>query len=133
MLGKTRWYKDRKRLVENPFQEGWKLGRADVRTEKPSGRVTKPGKEGIKKQVRTASVLFVPRTENGELKRRLQIAEEEISAITGDRIKMVERAGRKLKSILHTPNPWSGVPVAEKLVLCVNMVVILSVNASKEI
>ena len=56
------------------------------------------------------TVLFVPRTVGGELARKLRQAEEEIEKITGDRIKIVERAGTMLKRILHKSNPWAGGP-----------------------
>ena len=114
LLGKTTWYKDKKKeddgtvpegrkASKSTVPEGWKAGASMRRSSQ-----VQPRNAGTKSQPKTVSVLFVPRTKNGELTTRLRLVEEEISAITGDRIKMVEKAGKKLKSILHTPNPWSG-------------------------
>ena len=61
-----------------------------------------------KKEIKPATVLFVPRTPGGDLARRLREAEMKISNLTGDRIKIVEKAGIKLESRLHKSNPWSG-------------------------
>ena len=49
--------------------------------------------------------MFVPRTPGGELVRRLREAEVELSKITGEKIKLVERSGKMLKRILRTTNP----------------------------
>ena len=43
------------------------------------------------------SVLFVPRTKNGELITKLREVENKMAEITGDRFKLVERAGRMVK------------------------------------
>ena len=56
------------------------------------------------------TVLFCPRTPNGELAIRLRKAEMEIEVITGDKIKIVERAGIMIKNILVKSNPWAGSP-----------------------
>ena len=121
LLGKTNWYKDKK--TKMCLKDGKTADPVTLCEKgKPKKMCQKDGKlppvktnqqdgssqEGRKVQPKTISVLFVPRTENGELARRLRQAEEEMSAITGDKIKIVERAGRKLKSILLTANPWSG-------------------------
>ena len=39
---------------------------------------------------------------------RLQRAEERISKLTGEKVRMVERAGRTVKQMLHKSNHWSG-------------------------
>ena len=60
------------------------------------------------KKLEILTVLFVPRTPGGELAARLRSAENEISKITGDLVKIVESAGTKMKSQLHKSNPWAG-------------------------
>ena len=65
-------------------------------------------KNNKKKEIKPATVLFVPRTPAGELARRLREAEMKISNLTGDRIKIVEKAGLKVESRIHKSNPWSG-------------------------
>ena len=54
------------------------------------------------------TVLFVARTPGGELARRLRQAEAELAMIMGDKVKIVEKSGKMLKSILHRPNPMAG-------------------------
>ena len=34
-----------------------------------------------------------------------------ISKLTGDRVKIVERSGTMMKAILHKSNPWAGYTV----------------------
>ena len=53
-----------------------------------------------------ASVLFIERTVNGELARRLRTADEVLEEYVGDKVKIVERAGTQLKNLLCNPDPW---------------------------
>ena len=48
--------------------------------------------------------MFVPRTSGGELIARLRQAEEELSLVLGDKVKLVERTGKMLKRMLNTTN-----------------------------
>ena len=52
--------------------------------------------------------MFVPYTEHSELASRLRDNELKMEQLTGYRIKIVERGGRKLVDILHKANPWAG-------------------------
>ena len=62
-----------------------------------------------KKEDRTPiTVLFVPKTPGGILAKLMREAEEEIEKLTGDRVKVVERAGTMIKRILSKSNPWAG-------------------------
>ena len=47
-----------------------------------------------------STVLFVPPTPGGALAKQMQLRETQINSGTDDRIKVVERGGQKLKSIL---------------------------------
>ena len=93
LLNKTTWFKTSRKAVEESVMGG-KAGR----------KVT--GKAEQKTEVST--VLFVERTWNGELARRLKLAEAGISELTGDRVKVVEKSGTTLKDLLHQSNPWAG-------------------------
>ena len=54
------------------------------------------------------SVLFVPRTEGGELIKRLRKKEAELAEITEYRVKLVERSGTQIRKILCKKNPFAG-------------------------
>ena len=103
---KTNWFRKKRKDSEE--------GAEKVSTEK-----RKPSSEGKRwctqaaqanqaKTMQTVTVLFVPRTPGGELASRLRKAEEELSVITGDKIKIVEKTGVMMKRILHRSNPWAG-------------------------
>ena len=51
--------------------------------------------------------MFVPRTARGELTSRLRLGEQKVGKISNWKIKIVERGGDKLTSLLVTKNPWS--------------------------
>ena len=53
------------------------------------------------------SVLFVPHTTDSNLAKKLREKEETLKEITGNKIKIVERAGVKLQDIL-VRDPWKG-------------------------
>ena len=54
-----------------------------------------------------STVLFVPQTPHGELAQRLKLAEKELFKLCGTKVKIVERAGIGLKTVLVNPNPWA--------------------------
>ena len=53
------------------------------------------------------TVLFVEQTKGGELARRMRQAEEQLSRMTGWKVKIVEKSGKTLKQILVKSNPWA--------------------------
>ena len=61
---------------------------------------------GQKKEIK--SVIFVPHTRGSELAKNLREKEEKLQDVTGDRVKIVEKAGRKLENILASGDPWKG-------------------------
>ena len=83
LLGKSRWFKKKR---------------------KKEGKKSKKQKEESPEIV---TVIFVPQTPKGELAKRLQIVENKISKLTGERVKIVERGGTQVKQILVKSNPWS--------------------------
>ena len=106
LLGKTNWFKPRKckEQAEHPA----KAREAPLRRTNVTKRQAKPIQiDRSSKQMRTTSVLFVEQTPGGELARRYRQAEINLSAITGFRIKVVEKTGTAVKNILHKSNPWA--------------------------
>ena len=65
------------------------------------------------------SLIFVPKTVDGDLSKRLREIDRKISEVTGDQCKVVERSGTKLKQLLHKSNPWQNVKCGrEKFLIC---------------
>ena len=54
------------------------------------------------------AVIFVPQTEHSGLAKILRENEEEMLNVTGYKLKVVERAGKSLTSMLTKTNPWGG-------------------------
>jgi len=90
LLEKTNWYK------QKPKEE--KRGETRKRS---SGKVTPSPEENT-----AVSVMFCPQTPHGELARRLREAEKKLKEVTRDAVKIVERAGTKLRFLLHKSNPF---------------------------
>ena len=61
-----------------------------------------------KKEHPIKSVMYVPQTPGSELAKLLRTNEEQLAKITGNKVKIIERAGVKLQDILTTANPWRG-------------------------
>ena len=95
ILAKTSWYKARQKEEEEDGGEREKSRSGKGREEKPS-------------QSDPVSIMFTPRTPGGELTGRLREEEAKITAVTGDRVKFVERAGMMVKRALCKNNPWAG-------------------------
>ena len=91
MLGKTSWYKKKRKQEE-------------TRSPKPRGEA-KPSKNDID----TMSVLFVSYTPNGELVRQLREVMQSIENTLGFRVRIVEKCGTPLKLLFSPTNLWEGV------------------------
>ena len=122
LLESTTWYREEEgnneqAVVEREFTEsswesqknvegerGGKQGkkRAGVRR----GKVTKPRGRGNK--VPTKAVMFVPFTKGSQLAKQMRENEQMMEQMSGYRLKIVERGGIKLESILVKRNPWEG-------------------------
>ena len=63
--------------------------------------------KGMLESQEPISLLFIPRTVNGRLATRLRRKEEELQKTLGMKVKMVERGGDMLRSMLVRNNPWS--------------------------
>ena len=98
LMARTTWYKKKK--GEKLEMQNGKRGNPKNKQAGDIPQVPPP----------IMSVLFVPKTEGGELATRLRQEEEMVSRVTADKIKIQERSGRMLKSILHQSNPWAGEP-----------------------
>ena len=89
LLGKSNWFKTKRRRGKNSFQ---KYNNNNKRNQSPE----------------VVTVLFVNQTPNGALAKSLQKVESELSKLTNEKVKIVERSGTSVKQIFHKSNPWSG-------------------------
>ena len=105
LLGKSNWFRKKKDVTtEKPKRLDCANNRGP-HNKKPSTKLNQ-GKND-KMELKTTTVLFIEHTPNGELARRFREAEVELSRITGFKVKVVERNGASIKSILHKANPWA--------------------------
>ena len=91
LLGKGNWFVTKKR---SSFMD--------------KQRKSKTKEINKEKEKDYTTVLFVSQTPKGILAKRLQKAENDISKLTGDRVKVVERGGTSIRRILVKSNPWAG-------------------------
>merc|ERR1712218_515058 len=54
------------------------------------------------------SLMFVPYSQHSELIRRLKKVEATVSAVTGDKVVLAERSGKKLRDLLHKSDAFGG-------------------------
>ena len=73
---------------------------------KGSKPATKPCAAGVNNDPN--SLIFIDRTKDGELTRRLRKIETDLQRTLGDKIKIVEKAGDPLKNMLWKADPWDG-------------------------
>ena len=99
-MEKTTWYKDRKN--DDQDEDDRKIGKRGCKGGKVGDKSKKRGKSKIK------AVMFVPYTHGRRLAKKLREAEISLEELTGYRLKIVERGGRKLEDLLHRSNPWEG-------------------------
>ena len=89
LLEKTNWYKQKPKEKRGE-------------TKKQSSRKVTPSSE----ENTAVSVMFCPQTPHGELAKRLREADRKLKEVTKDDVKIVERAGTKLRFLLHKSNPF---------------------------
>ena len=120
IMSKTSWFKQRDRSSsigsEGEDQEvrtrGNGVPQSGGRRVKTKTITTDAGNRNKVDKITT--VLFVENTRYGELAKRLRQEEEKLSIITGFRVKVVEKCGTKVKSLVSNANPWSSLPCGRK-------------------
>ena len=98
MLGKTSWYRKKRRIEEDDRdsnQEGRQVQGDHSRRDK--NKYEKRSTPENRTEVRTAAVLFVENTKGGMLAKKMREIMENLKHILGYNIKIVERAGTPLK------------------------------------
>ena len=110
ILEKENWFKktdDDDEDDESPakFRKNNDKSRTTTNTRTSSRRL--PRKTGTEKD-KISTVMFIPHTVDSGLAKILKEKEEKLKEITGEKVKIVEKAGMKLENILTKNNPWKG-------------------------
>ena len=104
------WFKKKRGKEKNSFPLNQQKGRKKKKQEKL-----------IDEEPELVTVMFVPQTPYGALAKDLQKVENEIAKLTGEKIRMVERGGTKIKDMLHKSNPWAnGLCGRPNCLVCMN-------------
>ena len=103
LLAKTKWFKD-KAKKESSNQKPQPQHKP---SQKRKGRSTHKQPTTSAAEIKTTTILFVQHTPGGQLARELREAEKELSAITGFRVKIVERNGTAAKQLLQKNTRWA--------------------------
>ena len=108
IIEKETWFKskdDDKEDEESPT----KYRRVNDRNRERSRPYLRRGskKTGMKKDD-ISTVMFVPHTVDSGLAKVIKEKEEKLKELTGEKVKIVEKAGMKLENILTKNNPWKG-------------------------
>ena len=102
LLSKTKWFKTKHQGAKNINKErGPQLAGGNPNKVKSS-----ISKENTAEEIPTTSILFVDHTPGGELAKRFREAEQQLSQLTGFRVKIAERNGIAVKQLLQN-DPWA--------------------------
>ena len=109
IMEKERWYKEKHQETDEE-ESPRKQRRLDKAGSKsfPTFRKTRAGKKAGKPGSSIKSVMFIPHTPHSELARKLRENEHNLERVTGNKVKIVERAEVKLQDLLTGNNPWKG-------------------------
>ena len=91
LLGRTSWYKKRGSKEQQNLK---KIQGGALKT--------------TSKELKTRAVLFVEQTPNGELSKRIKELLQRLEPVLGYRLRVVERTGRSLGSLLAQTSIWRG-------------------------
>ena len=95
------WYKGTK---GDDDEESPRKVRKVEGNQRKKGNMSKKEKEP---EVQTTSVLFVPHTTGSNLAKEIRKKEDILKDVTGNKVKVVERAGMKIQDLL-VKDPWKG-------------------------
>ena len=113
----------RKELTEREswYKEHPKEGNTEEESPSKYRKTTGGGRLPVKRWMKTKksaphsgenlqvkSVIFVPHTKDSSLAKELREKEKDLCKITGDKVKIIEKAGNKLEDILIKRDPWKG-------------------------
>ena len=96
LLGKTSWYKGRRKNDDEDGDDARNRGRKKGHAEAPGGLL------------KTRAVLFLEQTPQGELSKRVREKLQDLEPVLGYRIKVIERTGRSLQSVFSQTGIWKG-------------------------
>ena len=124
IINKTGWinYKesgdgDAKEMKENNADNNIDIGRTKGVRQSQIQRQNQKQKKNNKNKF--TSVLMIPRTAGGRLAADLRQVEMELSRTSRRSVRVVERPGKMLKSMLWKPDPWGNEPCTrEKCIVC---------------
>ena len=123
LFAKTSWYKERDslaageaesdsepfdRFLVSPPRRAQQESKAVSPWDSKGGSDTEIKKEVCRKASPLTSVLFMEQTPGGVYAARLRETEKKLAPITNFRVKVVEKSGTTLKSILMKSDPWAG-------------------------
>ena len=104
---KSSWYKKKPNTLNSSNNPP-----SNSNSNKPPNQNTSP---------KVISVMFVQKTPDSLLANRLREADRKLLEISGYRLRIVERAGLKLRSLLHKSDPWDGQKCSDKrCLICTN-------------
>ena len=94
LLGKTEWFRKKKKKEDS----------------RPTGGSTSPSVPIGEQEIKYRTVLFVEYTNDGELAARLREQLKRLAPLLGFGVKVVEKAGRSLRSCFPLTTLWDGAP-----------------------
>ena len=96
-------------------KQNWYKGKKKSNSQ--SKQTTKKSKTEPKSAPPIVSVMFVQYTPHSQLLQQMRQMESKITAVTGDRVKLVERSGTKLRHLLVSSDPWRNRKCGDKMCL----------------
>ena len=105
LLSKTKWFKHSRQQKDSQEEVPQLCTGKQARQRRGAGKTTRVTTR--QEEIKTTTVLFVDQTPGGQLAKRMREAEVQLAAITGFRVKIVEKNGTTAKQLLHKPNPWA--------------------------
>ena len=112
LTGKSTWFLDKaecNKELSSPPRQG---NPSHAKVTRPKCDQQESKQAGAEQK--TVTVLFAIQTPNGELAARLRRAEQELAELCNNKVKIVERSGTTLKSLLVKTNPLGDQPCARR-------------------
>ena len=117
LLAKSNWFRQTDKNEED-VPGGWnqehKKNQKDVEKQGHGKKAPMPhgwkarGPKKIRQHLRMSTVMFVEYSHDGSLQKRMREVVEKLATMLGFRVRISERGGTPLSSLLSNKNPWGG-------------------------
>jgi hypothetical protein len=113
LLAKSNWFRNEQEEDCNEIEREYRYARPPTHSAEERGKNNNTGKQSGAKLI-TSTVMFVEFSKGGSLQKCMKDVLDRIAPMMGFKVRVTEKGGSTLGSLLSNKNLWRGSPVGER-------------------